>query len=110
MKKKLPKVFPGKVKKNSGNNKLVFYSEKENNNEEIVKTNTRKKPPEKNIYQKINDILNSPTYVYKADVIISLKTGNVEKRIVGKNNTHLITIENELIPITDIVNIKLKEK
>ena len=29
MKKNLPKVSPGKVKKNSGNNKQVFYSNKD---------------------------------------------------------------------------------
>lgn len=104
MKKKLPGVFPGKVKKNSGNNKQVFYSEKK----EIEKNTNDINKPKININQKINKILNSPSYVYKADVIITLKNDTIEKRIVGRNKTHLITIENELIPITDIIDIKLK--
>ncbi len=114
MKKKLPGVYPGKVKKNSGNNKQIFYSEKQE--EKHTKENTIPKQNNitskytKNIYQKINEILNSPNYIYKADVIITLKTGEIEKRIIGRNHTHLITIENELIPIIDILNIKLKNK
>ena len=31
---------------------------------------------------------------------------DVNKRIVGRNSTHLITIDNELIPITDILDIE----
>ena len=37
---------------------------------------------------------------------MELKDGTVTKRIIGKNNTHLITMENELIPISDIIDIK----
>ena len=61
---------------------------------------------EKNVNQKINDIFNSSTYVYKADVLIKLKNGEVVKKIVGRNSKHLITMDNELIPISDIVDIK----
>ena len=106
MKKKLPGVFPGKVKKGSGNNDQVFYSKEKN----TINNNKNTNKKEKNIYQKINTILNSPNYVYKADVIITLKTGEIEKRIIGRNKTHLITIENELVPIANIINIKLKNK
>ena len=41
-------------------------------------------------------------------VKITLKSGTVTKRIVGRNATHLITIDNELIPITDVVDIERK--
>ena len=105
MEKKLPGVFPGKVKKDSGNNKKVFYSSETENfiNDKNVEPLLK---PEKNIKQKINEIFNSPNYIYKADVEIKLKDKTVVKRIVGRNNTHLITMENELIPINDMVDIK----
>ncbi len=107
MEKKIPKVFANKVEKNAGNNKEVFYSSKE-----VVKESDDRGPKmikrEKNINQKINDIFNSSRYVYKADVEITLKSGIVSKRIVGKNGNNLITIENELIPISDIIDIKHK--
>ncbi len=106
MKKKLPGVFPGKVKKDSGNNKKVFYS---NKNENDIKENSIENTPktEKNIKQKINTIFNSPNYIYKADVEIKLKNEIITKRIIGRNNINLITMENELIPIKDIIDIKI---
>lgn len=107
MEKKLPGVFPGKVKKNCGNNKQVFYSNKE---EKEVSNEDRgagyKKV--KNVNQKISEIFNSSNYVYKADVEIKLKSGTFNKRVVGRNSTHLITMENELIPIADIIDIRRK--
>ena len=102
MDKKLPKVFASKVSKDAGNNRRVFDSSKE-----IVKDLKPEKPTyTKNINQKINDIFSSSRYVYKADVKITLKDGVISKRIVGKNNSHLITIDNELIPIADIKDIE----
>lgn len=106
LEKKLPKVFANKINKNAGNNKNVFYSE--NNNVDETFSVSDKNMLAKNINQKINEIFNSPNYIYKADVIIKLKDKTIDKRIIGKNSSNLITIENELIPISSIVDIKLK--
>lgn len=108
MSKKIPKVFANEVNTN-GNNENVFYSKSNKidndvKDENIVFDNNSGK----NISQKINDIFNSSSYVYKADVIIKLKDKTITKRVVGKNRTHLITMENELIPISDITDIKIK--
>ena len=113
MMKKLPRVFQGRVKKDAGNNKQFFYSnkgyqEKEevNFNENLTGIKNLFNKKEKNINQKINDIFNSPNYVYKADVLIKFDNDEVVKRIVGRNKNNLITIENELIPISKIIDIK----
>lgn len=110
---KVPKVFANPVNREIGNNKSVFYSSKESvsngnddGNDKIANRNLVNNTVEKNINQKINAIFNSSRYVYKADVEITLKSGVVTKRIIGKNANHLITIDNELIPISDIVDIK----
>lgn len=92
---KIPKVFEGKVE-SDGNNEKVYYKSKP----EIKETSN------KNINQKISEIFNSSNYIYKAKTNIKLKSGWTEKTIIGKNSTHLITMENELIPITDILDIK----
>lgn len=111
---KIPKVFANPVSKDIGNNKSVFYSSKEssladNNDRKDDLTNTKMGTTAgKNINQKINSIFNSSRYIYKADVEITLKDGVVTKRIIGKNSNHLITIDNELIPISDILDIKHK--
>lgn len=101
MEKKIPKVFKGSVKTN-GNNEKIYYSNE--NNKKNIKDN---KPNEHlNINQKIKNIFNSSDYIYKADVEIKLKNGWTKKRIVGRNSTHLITMENELIPLSDVLDIK----
>lgn len=105
MEKKLPEMFVNKVDKPLGNNDKVFYSSQDKE-ERSVDTITPKQ--EKNINQKIRDIFSSSTYVYKADVELTINGKKVDKRIVGRNATHLITIDNELIPITDITDIKRK--
>ena len=95
--KDLPKVYHNKINKNLNNNKKVYYSY----------TDTKENIQEsKNILQKINDIFSSPNYVYKANVEISLKDKKVTKRIIGRNKNYIITMDNELIAITDIIDIK----
>lgn len=115
MENKIPKVFANPVKKDIGNNKRVFYSSKETASSDDVDSNENSFAERlggnvkgKNINQKINSIFSSSRYVYKADVEITLKDGVVTKRIIGKNANHLITIDNELIPISDIVDIQHK--
>ena len=39
---------------------------------------------------------------------ITLEDGVVVKKIIGKNNQNLITMDNELIPINSIKDIKYK--
>ena len=104
MEKKLPGIFASKVDKKAGNNEDVYYSSHETRED----TRQEKASDFRNVNQKINDIFNSPNYIYKADVIIKTNSGEVTKRIVGKNATHLITIENELIPLTEIKDIRRK--
>ena len=94
----LPKVFHNSVNKKFTNNKNVFYSK---GNKEVS---------EKTIYQKINDIFSSPNYIYKANVEISLKDKIVTKRIIGRNKDYLITMDNDLIKISDILDIKTVKK
>ena len=87
-----PKVFRNNINKNFSNNKNVYYYKNE-----IVNT--------KNIHQKINDIFASPSYIYKANVEIYLKDKTISKRIIGRNKDYLITMDNDLIRIDDIIDI-----
>lgn len=112
MEKKLPKVFANRIDKDLDNNEACFYSaykDKELKEEDIRKKDDRFLVRGENIQQKIQSIFSSPKYVYKADVDITLKDSVVSKRIIGKNMTHLITIDNELIPISDIIDIDFSE-
>lgn len=106
MDKKLPGIFANKIDKPLTNNTKVAYGSKE----EIPKTEGKPKPiVEKNIHQKLREIFASSRYVYKADVQIVTKDGTFQKKVIGQNQTHLITIDNDLIPITDLIDISFVE-
>lgn len=117
MKKELPKVYANVIDKEIKNNENVVYSYGEQLNESISQTNESIRQTKDdllrvklngNINQKIRDIFNAQNYIYKADVVITLKDKKITKRIIGKNGNHLITYDNELIPISDIIDIAYK--
>lgn len=105
MDKKIPKVFANKIEHELKNNEHVYYSfsNSEGNNREdkpeipLVKGTT--------IMQKLKSIFSSPIFVYKAKVDIITDEGTIKKEIVGYNNTHIMTINDELIPISKIKDI-----
>jgi len=100
--KELPKVFHNKIDKKFDNNRSVFYSNNTYEEDRSVDTRT--------VLQKINEIFSSPNYVYKANVEITLKDKKVTKRIIGRNKNYVITMDNDLIPISDIVDIRSTKK
>ena len=108
MEKKLPKVFANKVDKKINNNETVYYDRGASN--EIIEEN---QPITNNnlfsVNQKINKIFGSSRYAYKADVDITLKEGKISKKVIGRNKNELITMDNELIKISDIIDINFSE-
>ena len=100
--KDLPKVFHNKIDKKFDNNRSVYYSNNTYDEQRSIDTKT--------VLQKINDIFSSPNYVYKANVEITLKDKKITKRIIGRNKNYIITMDNDLIPIRDIVDIKSTKK
>jgi len=104
--KDLPKVFRNNINKKFNNNENVYYSS--NDNRSATTDNETKDT--RNILQKINEIFSSPNYVYKANVEITLKDKKVTKRIIGRNKDFIITMDNTLIPIRDITDIKSIKK
>lgn len=99
----LPKVFHNKINKEIKNNENIFYS---NNTREI----NEEKKDNKNIIQKINEIFSSSNYIYKANVEIVMNDKTIHKRIIGRNKDYIITMDNELIKISDIIDIKSEKK
>lgn len=112
MEKKLPGIYKNPIDHPVKNNKEMTYAREEK--EEIIKENNFTKEEKiKNtlfggeVSRKINDIFKSSSYVYKASVEIITKNGTLIKNVIGKSRDMLITIDNELIPIADIEDIKL---
>lgn len=107
MEKKLPKVYANKIEKEIKNNETVYY---DRGNQPSQEPTTNKPLVELTIPQKINKIFGSSRYVYKADVDITLKDGKVSKKVIGRNKYELITMDNELIKIDDILDIQFTEE
>ena len=104
--KDLPKVFQNNINKKFNNNSNVYYSSKENRSSNL----TNDVNDNKTVLQKINEIFSSPNYVYKANVEITLKDKKIIKRIIGRNKDFIITMDNNLIPVKDIIDIKSIKK
>lgn len=105
MEKKLPKVFANKIDKELKNNETVYY----NKNEERKIEEKESLSSILTVNQKINQIFSSTRYVYKADVIITTKNGKMNKRIIGRNRNELITMDNEVINVNDIIDIEFSK-
>lgn len=92
---KLPNVFASPINKKLNNYQDMYRSDKK------VKSYNSK-----DINKKINEIFGSLNHVYKSKVRITMTDGVKEEEIVGKTNTNLLTIDNKLIKITDILDIE----
>ena len=90
-----PRVFANPINKKIDNVQDLFRSDKESRSINPVDVN-----------KKINEIFASRNHVYKSKVRITLKDAVVEKEIVGKTNINLLTLDGNLIRITDIVDIE----
>lgn len=112
MDKKLPGVFQNPIDHHVKNNKEYFYLDKKETEPEKKQELTREEKVTQelfgtNVNQKIKQIFSSANYIYKADVEITLKDKTVTTKVIGKNGHSLITFDNELIPVRDIIDIKL---
>lgn len=112
MEKKLPGVFRSPIDHPINNNKEKAIVGKEEVKVDEATTISKEEQIKNNLFgsdikRKINDIFVSANYVYKADVEITLKDKTITKKIVGHNSRSLITIDNELIDIDSIIDIKL---
>lgn len=100
---KLPKVYVNKISSKSVNNEEVFYS---NEGKSVSKTLDSSSVVNNLLVQKkINDIFNSPNFVYKVNVILTLKDGKREETLIAKTTDSVLTIDNKVIPIKDILGI-----
>ena len=101
MKKDLPKMYHSSINKEIDNVQNIYSTINNEFDNNIRTTNYNKFDIEK----KINNIFNSPNFIYKADVNILTDKGLLNKRIIAKRNEYLITIDNETIPINIIKDI-----
>ncbi|MDD3821998.1 MAG: hypothetical protein ACOXZW_01940 [Bacilli bacterium] len=112
-----PSLFVNPIVKKITNSQQLFYSKHQDTKTQKLKTKASvnkittniEKFTAQSIDEKINSLLELPKYLYDLDLEIVTNAENVITKIIGKNKTHLITTDNKLIPIVDIVDIKVKK-
>ena len=86
------------------------FDKKIDNSMDFIKINDKKIENKKltkyEIKEKIDNIFKSKNYIYKKNVEIFLINDTIKCSIIGKTKNSLITIDNKLININDIVDIK----
>lgn len=96
MKKELPKVYANDFDKKIDNVQNVYYSINSVNN-------TRLSNDE--IESKVNNLFKSSNYVYKVNCKLKINNQLLDKVIIGRTKTSLITKDNEIIKFNDIEDI-----
>lgn len=96
--KKLPELYKNIISLNSHNKKYCIVEEKNN-----INTKT-------NVEEKIKSILNNSNYLNNISVIIKTKNKEYRTSIVAKVNNNILTINNDKIPLNEIVSIEELEK
>mgnify|MGYP003293212463 CR=1 FL=1 len=95
--KEKPKMYQNKIDKKFDNNRYMFMSNDRDNSLRVFGSN--------DIRKKINDIINSNTFIYRTKVNIVIDGNIVSKKVIGVYNNNLVTIDNEHIPIDKIQDI-----
>ncbi|MGN1358133.1 MAG: hypothetical protein ACI4WU_02065 [Bacilli bacterium] len=95
--KDLPKMYQHRESKEFNNNRQVYYGMEKDNTNNILSSN--------DIRKKINDIINSPSFIYRTTVNIVIGNDTITRKIIGIHDNNLITIDNEYIPIDNIKDI-----
>lgn len=98
MEKEILNIFKNPINKKF-NSQTVFYA----------KLKSKKGDSKQIIYNKIDDLLKSPNFIYKIKVEIELDGTKIVRDIIGRNKQYLMTINNENILINKIKDIRYKE-
>ena len=96
--KELPRVFANKIDKLLNNNKTVSYEE----------LREKKSIPDRHaLEQKIRVLFDNESNRYSYNCKIVFSDHEERHIIIGKTNTSLITRQERLIPIKNIIDIQL---
>lgn len=102
--KKLPKIYQNEVKKNFNNNEKVYYSEKNRRNS----SNSVKVKSKNQIIDELNSLKKESGFIFNKPLIITTKDKTYDTAIVKMNNIEILTLNEDIIKIEDIISIERK--
>lgn len=110
--KKLPKIDKFDISKKN-NNKMIFDSTKakeENFIEKEVSKDEIKFSKELTVKEKIKELINQNSYIFNKKVILVFLDHEETCQIAGVVNNHIITMDNKIISVDSLKDIKVLEK
>ena len=90
--KKLPSIYKNEINKKIKNNREVTYIKEE----------------KQNINEIIDSIFNGIGYSYNIPLIITTKDKIYETSLISRNKKNINTLDNQSIPISEIITIERK--
>lgn len=100
---KLPKIYQNTIQKEIHNNTKVYYGKSQ---EEIKNKDVYEK--REDIEKVIDEIFAQPTYSFNIGLFIHTKEKTYDTSLVAKSAGNIITFDNDIIPIKDIISIEKK--
>ncbi len=111
--KKLPKIFQNEFAKTINNNKKICYL-KEEDSTSINKLSSKVEEGSKtsledgvSVNTVLNQIFSGIGYSYNIPVTIKTKNRTYHTSLIARTAYHVITLDNEVIPISEIINISI---
>ncbi len=108
--KKLPKIFQNEVTSNIKNNKKVYNSLKDNEIKKTKEKSVIKKEKENTkiltVKEKVKELIRGNNYIFNTQVTLVFDDHERECNIAGVVNNHIITMDNEIIKLDDLKDIK----
>ena len=98
--KDLPHVFKKNIDIKHINNKDISY----------VKSNLSNKESTIDIIDKLDKLFNSSRYVFNIGVIIKTKNKVYDTKIMSRNDTSILTVDDDIIYIKDIYSLIIKDR
>lgn len=101
--KKLPKIYKNEITKKINNNKEVCYLK----NEQVSDMTHNSK---KDIELTLDEIFSGIGYSYNIPVTIKTSTKTYETSLITKTKNNVITLDNDIISIEDIICLEINSK
>ncbi len=93
--RKLPKIYQNNFNKKIMNNKEVCYLKNEDSRKE-----------KQDIQEILIEIFSGIGYSYNIPVLIKTSNKIYETSLIAKTKNNVVTLDNEIIPINQIISIK----
>ncbi len=106
MQKKLPKIYQSSFSHKIDNNAKVFYSA----STATPMSKELKIHKEQSVEEVLEELFQGTGHIFNIPVEIVTPTKRLDTRIAGKVRNTIITLDNDVINVSEIISIKRKDR